>query len=348
MRKGLHNMMKRNGITLKDLARILEVSESTISRALHDHPRISQETKDRVRSLAEQLDYIPNQLAVNLLKKHTNTIGVIVPRIGYHLYASAISGAEAEVEKEGFNLIICQTAESFEREQTVIRELMYSRIAGFMISLSSATKTFEHFAKIKRRGYPLVFFNRECEEIYTDRVIIDNQAAAREAVTYLIQTGCRRIAYIGGPENVQISNKREAGYREALQMAGIPIRESLIAHSEFNPESARRKGLELLQLPNPPDAALAFSDQIGQIVLDVAKKKGVKIPQDFSIVGFNNEPASALLEPALSSIEQPAFEMGQLAARMLLTQILNRDPYYRTQTKILKARLIRRGSTRSL
>ena len=234
-------------ITLKDLARILNVSESTISRALHDHPRISKATKEKVKALADQLDYVPNQIAVNLLQQRTNTIGVIVPRIGYHLYASAISGMEAEAEKEGFNIIICQTAESFEREQTIIQELMHTRIAGFIISLSSATKTFEHFARIKRRGYPLVFFNRECEEIFTDRVIIDNRTAAKEAVEYLIKTGCRRIAYIGGPDSVQISNKRESGYRDALQQAGLAIDEARIVHSEFNPRSAREVGLKLLQ-----------------------------------------------------------------------------------------------------
>ncbi len=335
-------------ITLKDLARILDLSESTVSRALHDHPRISKATKKRVQELAEQLDYIPNQIALNLLQKRTNTIGVIVPRIRYHLYATAISGMEKEAEKEGFNIIICQSAESFEREQAIIQELMHTRIAGFIVSLSSATTTYEHFARVKRRGYPLVFFNRECEEVYTDRVIIDNRAAAREAVDYLLRTGCRRIAYIGGPENVQISKKREEGYREALAAADLPCDKSLIVHAEFDPDVAQQVGRKLLALPQPPDAILAFSDQIAQNVLFVAKQKRIRIPEALSIIGFNNEPADVFLEPALTSIEQPAFEMGRLSANLLITQILQRNPYYRTQTRVLKSKLVLRGSTRSV
>ena len=333
--------------TLKDLARILNLSESTISRALRDHPRISVETRRRVKELAEWMDYVPNQLAVNLLRQRTNTIGVIVPRIGYHLYATAISGMEAEAEKEGFNIIIGQSAESFERERAIIQEMMYARTAGFIASIASETADFEHFARIKRRGYPLVFFNRECAEIYTDRVVIDNVGAAREAVSFLIRTGCRRIAYIGGPKFVQISKKREQGYREALAAAGLPFRAQWVVHSEFNPLSAREAAAKLLALSAPPDAILAFSDQIAQNVMYVAKQRGVQIPDALSVIGFNNEPADALFEPALTSIEQPCFEMGRLAAELLITQILKRNPFYRTQTQVLQARLILRRSTRN-
>lgn len=334
--------------TLKDLARILDLSESTISRALRDHPRISVETRRRVKELAERMEYVPNQLAVNLLRQRTNTIGVIVPRIGYHLYATAISGMEAEAEKEGFNIIIGQSAESFQRERSIIQEMMYARTAGFIASIASETADFEHFARVKRRGYPLVFFNRECAEIYTDRVVIDNVAAAREAVHYLIQTGCRRIAYIGGPEFVQISKKREQGYREALAAAGLPFRPQWVVHSEFNPAGAREAAGQLLALPEPPDAILAFSDQIAQNVLYIARRQGIQIPKELSIIGFNNEPADALLEPSLTSIEQPCFEMGRLAAELLITQVLGRDPLYRTQNRILQALLVCRRTTRTI
>jgi DNA-binding LacI/PurR family transcriptional regulator len=332
--------------TLKDLARMLNLSESTISRALRDHPRISIETRRRVKELAERMDYVPNQLAVNLLRQRTNTIGVIVPRIGYHLYATAISGMEEEAGKEGFNIIIGQSAESFQRERSIIQEMMYARTAGFIASIASETADFEHFARVKRRGYPLVFFNRECAEIYTDRVVIDNVAAAREAVDYLIQTGCRRIAYIGGPAFVQISKKREQGYREALAAAGLPFRPQWVVHSEFNPASAREAAGQLLALPEPPDAVLAFSDQIAQNVLYIAKQRGVRIPEALSVIGFNNEPADALFDPALTSIEQPCFEMGRLAAELLIAQILKRYPFYRPRTRMLQARLILRNSTK--
>lgn len=332
-------------IRLKDIAKILEVSESTVSRALRNHPRISQATQERVKRLAEQLDYTPNQMALNLQNKHINAIGVVVPKLSYYLYAQAISGMEEVAEKVGYNIIICQSNESATREKAIVQELIGTRIAGFVVSLSSSTNDFEHLAKIKRRNIPLVFFNRECEEIYTDRVIIDNFGAAKQAVEHLIRTGCRRIAYLGGPRNVQISNRRLEGYKAALLEHGLPLQDDLILHTEFNTHSARLAALPLLNRPNRPDAFLVFSDQFAYTIYLLARELGLRIPHDISIIGFNNEPASELLLPPLTTISQPAFEMGQTAAQLLFHQILHRDTYYRSQTKVLKSGLIVRAST---
>ena len=338
--------MNDKTIKLKDIARILSVSESTVSRALRDHPRISLATREKVKTLAEQLDYMPNQVARNLQNRHMNAIGVVVPKLSYYLYAQAISGMEEVAEQLGYNIIICQTNESATREQAIVQELLSTRIAGFIISLSSATVDFEHFAKIKRRKVPLVFFNRECEDIHTDRVIIDNFGVAHQAVEHLINSGCKRIAYFGGPMEVQISNRRLEGYTAALTAHHFPLVPEYIVHTEFNPESAYQAADHLLRLPNPPDAILAFSDQFAYTLYRRARELGITIPEDLSLIGFNNEPATALLLPALSTIDQPAYAMGKTAAEILFQQIKHPNDYYRAQTKVLQSRLLLRGSTR--
>ncbi|NET39583.1 MAG: LacI family transcriptional regulator [Cyanothece sp. SIO1E1] len=338
--------MTDNTIKLKDIARILSVSESTVSRALRDHPRISLATRKRVKKLAEQLDYMPNQVARNLQNRHMNAIGVVVPKLSYHLYAQAISGMEEVAEQLGYNIIICQTNESTEREQNIVQELLSTRIAGFIISLSSSTVDFEHFAKIKRRKVPLVFFNRECEDIHTDRVIIDNFGVARQAVEHLINSGSKRIAYFGGPAEVQISNRRLEGYTAALKDHQFPLITDYIVHTEFNPQSAYEAAGRLLGLPTPPDAILAFSDQFAYTLYQRAREMGIAIPTDLSLIGFNNEPATSLLLPALSTVDQPAFAMGKTAAEILFQQIQHPKDYYRAQTKVLQSRLVLRGSTK--
>ena len=333
-------------IKLKDIARILSVSESTVSRALRDHPRISQATREKVKTLAEQLDYMPNQVARNLQNRHMNAIGVVVPKLSYYLYAQAISGMEEVAEQLGYNIIICQTNESAEREQAIVQDLLSTRIAGFIISLSSATVDFEHFAKIKRRKVPLVFFNRECEDIHTDRVIIDNFGVAQKAVEHLIERGCKRIAYFGGPAEVQISNRRLEGYRAALTTHQFPLIPAYMVHTEFNSKSAYQAADRLLRLPQPPDAILAFSDQFAYTLYQRARELGIDIPNTLSLIGFNNEPATALLQPALSAVDQPAYAMGKPAAEILFQQIQRPNDYYRAQTKVLQSSLVLRGSTR--
>jgi len=338
--------MNDRTIKLKDIARILSVSESTVSRALRDHPRISEATRERVKKLAEQLDYTPNQVARNLQNRHMNAIGVVVPKLSYYLYAQAISGMEEVAEQLGYNIIICQSNESASREKAIVQELLSTRIAGFIISLSSATVDFEHFAKIKRRNVPLVFFNRECEDIHTDRVIIDNFGVAKQAVELLLERGCRRIAFFGGPAEVQISNRRFEGYRAALLAHGQSIIPRHVVHTEFNPESAYHAANELLSSTSPPDAILAFSDQFAYTLYRRARELGISIPKELMLIGFNNEPATALLLPALSTVDQPAYEMGKTAAEILFQQIQRPNDYYRAQTKILQSRLVLRESTR--
>jgi len=336
--------MEQSEPRLKDIAIRLNLSISTVSRALRDHPDINKKTKQTVVALAQQLDYEPNNIARSLLKNRSNTIGIIVPKIGYHLYSTAISGIEKVAIEAGFNIMICQSGESFAREVNNVHTLHASRVGGFIISVSSETADYAHFLKIQRKNTPLVFFNRDCN-IAATKVVIDNQSAASEAVNHLLETGCRRVAYIGGPTTVQISNKRLEGYRKALEARSIDIDEKLIAHCEFNKESALNAARKLLYLAHPPDGILAFSDQIAISAMLAAKERGLKIPQQLAVIGFNNEPVDELIEPTLTSIDQPAFQMGERAAQLLLEQINGNKAVPPIKTEVLNSSLIIREST---
>lgn len=334
--------MNEGQATLKDLAESLGISISTVSRALKDHPDVNKETKEKVLKLAKQLDYEPNLLALNLLKKNSNLIGVIVPKLSYHFYAMAISGIEEIVEKEGFHLMICQTNESFEKEVAILKEFNAIRPAGFLISLASHTTDFDHLKQLQRKNVPFVLFNRDCHEIEATKVIIDNKKAAYNATQYLINEGFRKIAFLGGPDNVQISNHRINGFRQALDENGIELAQDFIQHADFTRENAMNKTNQLLSLKNKPEAIIAFSDQMAISAILAIRKAGYQIPAEIAIMGFNNEPGDELMEPTLTSIDQPTFEMGKKAAEMLIDQI-NGDSSVKIE--ILQSNLIRRGST---
>jgi DNA-binding LacI/PurR family transcriptional regulator len=329
---------------LKDIAHRLGISVSTVSRALRDHPDINRKTKEAVAALARELDYEPNNIARSLLNRRSNTIGIIVPKIGYHLYSTAISGIEHVAIQAGYSIMICQSGESFAREVNNVHTLQASRVGGLIISVSGETATYDHFQKIQRRNTPLVFFNRDCELAAT-KVVIDNFGAAYEAVTHLAEIGCKRIAYLGGPQTVQISNKRLQGYQKSLEAHGMAVDERLITHCEFNKESALNAARKLLYLFHPPDGILAFSDQLAINVMLAAKERGLKIPQQLAVIGFNNEPVDELIEPTLTSIDQPSFQMGERAAHLLLEQINQIAHPPPVKTEVLNSKLIIRAST---
>ena len=337
--------MDKQGATLKDIAEKLNFSISTVSRALKDHPRISDETKEKVLKIALDMNYDPNRGGSVLISTSIKVIGVIVPRIRYHLYATAISGMEDYAESKGYNIMICQSNESIDREKKLINGLMAGRVAGLIVSLSSETDTFDHFQKLVDRKFPIVFFNRECSNVQTDRVIIDNFQAAYEATEHLINTGCKKIAYLGGPIAVQISNNRMEGYIQALKDHNLTVEERLIQHCQFNKESALNAARKLVYQPKPPEGVLTYSDQIALSMMTACKERGLKIPQDISIIGFNDEPVNELLDPPLTSVDQPGYEMGRSATELLMAQIEKKEKYKQPVKRILNSNLIIRKST---
>ena len=334
--------MNEGQATLKDLAEKLGISISTVSRALKDHPDVSSETKKRVIDLAKRLDYEPNLLALNLLRKSSNLIGVIVPKLSYHLYAMAISGIEEVVERKGFHLMICQTNESYEKEVVILKELNAIRPAGFLISLASHTSDFEHLRQLQRKNIPLVLFNRDCADIDASKAVIDNRKAAYMAIGHLVRQGFKRIAFLAGPQNLQISNQRIEGYKNGIADLGLSLETELIQHADFTRKDATAKTKLLLSLINRPEAIVAFSDQMAISAILAIKDAGLSIPDDIAIMGFNNEPGDILMEPTLTSIDQPAFEMGKKAAQMLLDQIHGNEE---KRIEILQSELKERNST---
>ena len=329
--------------TLKDIAEALQISVSTVSRALKENPRISLSTQKKVKQTAKRLGYLSVDLLEEKQKKHSNLIGVIVPKISYYLYAMAISGIEKVAEANGMHIIVCQSNESYEREKSLVEELSSIGVNGIIASLASKTKNFSHFNSLKKLGIPIVFFNRECKDVITNKVTIDNSRAAYEAVNHLISVGCKQIAYLGGPEELQINRDRANGYKNALLDHNLESKKEYLVYSNFDKESILSSARKLFYAPSHPDGILAFSDQIAVSVMLAAKERGIAIPEDLAIIGFNNEPVGELLDPSLTTIDQPGFRMGEESAQLLINEL--KKPSNLFEKRILKSFLVVRNST---
>lgn len=335
--------LNRKKTTLKHIADALQVSVSTVSRALKGHPRISYTMQQKVKQTADRLGYLSLDLLEEQKKKQSNLIGVIIPKISYHLYAMAISGIEKIAEENGMHIIVCQSNESYEREKSLVEELTMIGVKGIIASLASKTKDFTHFNNLKKLGIPIVFFNRECKDVITNKVTIDNSRAAFEAVNHLASIGCKRIAYLGGPELLQINRDRAAGYKKAVLHNNLEFIDDYLLFSSFDKESILSAARKLLYAPVHPDGILAFSDQIAVSIMVAAKERGIQMPEQLCVIGFNNEPVGELLEPSLTSVDQPGFRMGKESAKMLINEIL--EPSNLFEKKILKSFLVVRNST---
>lgn len=343
--------MNYNPVTIKDIARELGISPSTVSRALKDHPDISVETKKTVNQLATKLNYQPNTVALNLRQSKTNTIGVIIPEIVHFFFSTIISGIEDVAYRAGYNVILAQSNESQAREITDLKALFNSRVDGMLMSVSRGTTNFDHIESIISKGVPFVFFDRVYGNPQLSKVIVDDFAGAKEATLHLIEQGCKRIAHIEGPPNLDISKQRLNGYKEALKENGFKFEDELVTVcSTGTIEEGKLATEKLLNLKNRPDAIFATNDPAAMGAMQAIKAKGLKIPDDVAIVGFSNWQFSALMEPPLSSVDQPGFEMGQEAAKLLISQIdtKGKDKSGKeipSEIKVLKTRLIVRASS---
>lgn len=338
--------MKFNQVTIKDIARELGVSPSTVSRALKDHPDISPDTKKAVNELAEKLNYQPNTVALSLRQSKTNTIGVIIPEIVHYFFSTVISGIEDVAYSAGYNVIVTQSNESYQRETSDLKALFNSRVDGMLISVSRETTNYEHLENIFSKGVPMVFFDRAADTIETSKVIVDDFGGAKEAVSHLIDQGCKRIAHLMSTKTLKIGQKRMEGYKEALKDEGQKIIEDYIIEC---PEGTKEQGKSamnaLLKMKQKPDAVFASSDMLALGAMLAIKEAGLKIPDDVAVVGFSNWQFSEFVEPGLTTVDQPGFAMGQEAAKLLIRQIEADDDDLNTETKVLKTQLIVRGSS---
>lgn len=336
--------MKKPPITIKDIARALGISPSTVSRALKNHPDISQETKDNVNKYAKDFNYKPNTLALSLRMSKNNTIGVIVPEIIHYFFSSILSGIEQVANAEGFNVILCQSDENYEKEIQNTKALIATRVSGVLASLAKHTTNYDHYQEIIDSDIPLVFFDRICIGINTDRVVVDDYAGAFAAVEYLIQTGCKRIAFYSSPFHLEISKNRKNGYMDALRKYGLTVDESLIRVCDTR-EEAIIITPEILDRPDRPDGFFSTNDHCAAGILYACKLAKLRVPQDIAIMGFSDGELAKACDPMLSTVEQHGYEMGKHAAKLLIDKI-NGETQGQYTNKIVKTNLIIRGTTK--
>lgn len=338
--------MKSGQITIKDIARELNISPSTVSRALKDHPDISAETKKVVKELAEKLDYQPNSIALSLRKSRTNTIGIVIPEIVHHFFSTIISGVEDVAHEFGYNVIIAQSNESVEREAGNVHALWSSRVDGMLISLSRETDHFDHLQNLVRRKVPLVFFDRVPESMNVCKVVVDDYEGAFHAVEHLIEQGCKSIYHLAGPAHLSISHERTKGYLDAMAKHDMPVGNNMVVETGLTSEKGRKVMRSILQSGSKPDGIFCVSDPVAIGAMQVSQNQGLKIPQDLAVVGFSDEPITSLMQPALSSVAQPGFEMGQLSTRIFLRQMDKGVENYKPETEVLRTTLVVRESSK--
>ncbi|NOY95030.1 MAG: LacI family transcriptional regulator [Chlorobi bacterium] len=339
--------MRKSRTTITEIAKELGISPSTVSRALNNHPAISENTRTKVVKLAQMLNYQPNLLALSLLKKKTNTIGVIVPEITSYFFSSIINGIQDLVNPMGVNMIIGQSNESHEEEKNIVQTFISIRVDGFLISPSSETRTFCHLEALKENNIPLVIFDRDCEGVEVDKVFVDEYKGAFQAVEYLIQTGCRRIAHISGPSTLSTARHRLKAYKDALKKHNIPVNEDYIVPSRgFFPEHGIDPTKQLLSIKERPDAIFAINDGVAIGAMYVIKEAGIGIPEEISVIGFDDDPHSCYFKPSLSTVWQPTYELGMLSARILMKRINTKNELSKIRIESLFPELIIRGSSR--
>jgi DNA-binding LacI/PurR family transcriptional regulator len=337
--------LKSKQATLKDIAAALNVSISTVSRALKDSHEISASTKKEIIELAKSMDYIPNPLALGLLKNRSFTVGVVVPKIGYHYNAAAISGIEELLNQHGYSVMICQSNESHEQEIIHVKNLVASRVDGIIASLAESTTDISHFIYAQEKGIPVIFFDRVPEYARASKIIVDNEAGAMTAVEHLIACGKRKIAYIAGPRNLRISAIRHQGYKKALQKHQLPINPRLLIYCDFNQEMGYKACRKMIRDGKDFDGIFAVNDRTCAGVLKALYEHNIRVPEEVAVIGFNDEPYNVFLRPPLSTIRQPAFEIGKEAARIFLDEREFDLENFTPKTRILETELIERGST---
>lgn len=314
--------MKYNQVTIKDIARELGISASTVSRALKDHPDISKETKKAVHELAVKLNYEPNIVALSLRSRKTKTIGVIIPEVVHFFFSTVISGIEHEANRLGYSVILTQSAESLEREKSSVKALFNSRVDGMLMSISRETTEYEHIDAILNRGIPMVFFDRIYPGSNRNSITIDDHAAGKMATEHLLSQGRTRIAHIMGAPILEISKERLRGYQDGLKKYQIKFNPDLVVSSEAGTLEAGKEAMEkLLNGKSRPDAIFANNDVLAMGAMQVIKSRGLIIPKDIAVIGFSNWFYSQMTEPPLSSVDQPGFKIGTSAVQMLVRRI---------------------------
>jgi LacI family transcriptional regulator len=341
--------MASSRITIKDLAERMNLSFSTISRALHDHPSIGKKTTQEVKKMAKELGYFPNSVASNLRISKTHTIGIIVPRIDIHFHSLVVSGIEEVAYKLGYTVTIYQSRNSLEREMSIAKILQKNMADGIIICLGLETKDCSHFMRFNELQIPMVFYDRVSDDFNASKVVIDDFDAAFNATEHLILGGCKRIAHIAGCQSTNIFKARLNGYKSALLKHNLEFDEALVQYtSELSYEEGVTCANNILSQKVIPDGIFCANDYTAISAIQVFTKAGYHVPNDIAVIGFSNYPISKIIEPKLTTIDDRAFEMGQTAARLLIRQIEEKNLLVASETIVLKTDLIKRDSTKNI
>ncbi len=338
-------MSTEKEVTIYDLARKLNISIATVSRALKDDPVVSKKTKKKIADLALELGYRSNNFARNLRTSRTNTIGVIIPRINSSFMSSVIAGMENVANSEGYNLIISQSSESAEKERVNAATLFNSRVDGLLVSLAYDTDSLAHFEPFTKKKIPLIFFDRTADKTEGTCIQIDNLRAAYEATTHLISQGNTRIVHITATPKRNVYIDRLQGYQQALADQRIAFREDYVIVGNLSQEAGADAAARIMEMKPLPDAVFVANDNCAVGCMTALKQAGIRIPADIAFAGFNNDPVSTVIEPNLTTVNYPGYEMGQIAARSLIDHLNGASSIHSTNTIILRSELIVRESS---
>lgn len=334
--------MLKKGFGIKNIAEMLGISVSTVSRALRDAHDISPETKEKVITLAKQLNFKPNKNAAALASGSTKNIGVIIPFITNYYFGAVISGIQEEAYQLGYNIILYVTNDEVDREVKLIHNLDIASLDGLLISISSNTTTTTHFEDLIENGLPIVFFDRAPSEINASKVMQNDFEGAFLATKHLINKGYKNIAHLAGPESLDFSKERLRGYLSAMKKAHLTIKEELILHSGFTQQQGYEDTQKLLELETIPDAIFAINDRKAIGVIQALKHAGKAVGKEIGVIGFTNDPISTIIEPNLTTIEEPAFEIGKQSCQLLIKHIKNKE--FEARSVIIPCKLIERDS----
>ena len=342
------DMHKEKEVTIYDLADKLKISIATVSRGLKDDPVVNKKTKKKIFELAEKMGYRSNHFARNLRNQRTETIGVIVPRLNSYFMSTVIAGIESIANSEGYNLIISQSSESEQKEKMSAKTMFDSRVDGLLVSLSYDTNDISHFDQFIKKNIPVIFFDRGEERDNFTNVLIDNRRAAYEATKHLIEQGCTRIVHITAKPKRNVYVDRLKGYKQALAENNIHFNDEYLIIGKLSLEEGIEAAATIQKMDPLPDGVLVANDNCAVGCMLSLKQAGIRIPEDIAFAGFNNDPVSKVIEPNLTTINYPGYEMGEVAARNLINHLDGTCPIHTTNTIVLRSELIIRASSQRI
>lgn len=338
-------MKQKRDITIYDIAKKLDLSSATVSRALNDSSVINEKTKNKVKQIALDLGYQQNNFASSLRKQKSNTIGVIIHELKSNFTTSVLAGIEKITTEAGYDLIIAHSSENVKKEIANAHNLFHKRVDGLIASLSFETENMEHFEKFYKKAIPVIFFDRVEESNESTKVIIDNYKAGYSATNHLIDQGCKRIIIVTGNLKRNVYKNRFRGYRDAVVNQGLEVLEESIIIKDLSEQSGVEVANQILAMTPMPDGAFITNDFTAAVCMRTLKKNGIKIPEDIAIIGFNNDPISKIVDPTLTTIDYPGVLMGEVAATNLLNHINGKTDLKKMNTIIINSELIIRESS---